>query len=156
ALDLDDRRVRGVPLDRLDAVLCRALALVGLAGGDDLAVARLEAEAPLARPVLVQLELARHRASPESVRVRAGEHRGGDVPAGAERCRGPGRMQPWLLRSQAGRTSTRARSVTCTNPRGRGPATPATSCWWSRATASAPTTTCSPRRSRTRARCSRH
>ena len=53
----DDLGVRSVLSDALDAVQAGSLGLVTLAGGDDLAVARLEAEAGLARLVGVDLEL---------------------------------------------------------------------------------------------------
>src|SRR5689334_15924439 len=53
---------------RLDPVQSAGLALVSLAGRDDLAVAGLEAEPVLTRRVLVQLELARHRMLPCSNR----------------------------------------------------------------------------------------
>src|SRR5262245_46853914 len=59
-LDLADGGLRSVPLHRGDAVLGRGLRLVGLADGDDLAVAGLEPEPPLAGLVLVQLELPSH------------------------------------------------------------------------------------------------
>src|SRR5690242_4088560 len=55
-----DGRVGGVLPHGLDAVRRTGLRLVRLAGRDHFAVAGLEAEAELARAVLVELELARH------------------------------------------------------------------------------------------------
>jgi len=54
---VDDMRARGVRLDRLDSLFGTGLGLVALAGGDDLAVGRLEVEPEFAGCVLADLEL---------------------------------------------------------------------------------------------------
>jgi len=69
-----------VLLQRLNAVQGAGLGLVGLAGSDDLAVARVESEPELAGLVFVQLELTRHDDSPHA-----------DVGPGNVEDPGPGR-----------------------------------------------------------------
>src|SRR4051794_15393721 len=68
---VDDRRLAGVLLDRVDAVQRSSLRLVALAGRDDLAVAGLQVEAELAVRRALDLELRWHGISVASAALLA-------------------------------------------------------------------------------------